>query len=152
RSGSTPMTMTTRLPRMITWLAPWLVLAALVATRGAVLAQPGAGSAPPAGHARKACTDAVNAHPAFAASMVQTADEQAALERDKATLAAHTDADQHVQKNERHVIYAYAAMWVIAAAFVLFLWRRQQALKLEIANLRRDLDAEADSTATKARS
>jgi CcmD family protein len=41
------------------------------------------------------------------------------------------------------VILAYAAMWVIAAGFVLFLWRRQQALRSEIERLRRDLDAAA---------
>ena len=38
---------------------------------------------------------------------------------------------------------AYAAMWVIAAMFLMFLWRRQQALKGEIANLKRDLEAAA---------
>jgi hypothetical protein len=35
-------------------------------------------------------------------------------------------------------------MWIVAAAFVIFLWRRQQALKLEIAHLRRDLKAATD--------
>jgi hypothetical protein len=39
------------------------------------------------------------------------------------------------------VIYAYSAMWLIAAAFVLFLWARQQKLTTEIAQLRRDLAA-----------
>jgi CcmD family protein len=39
------------------------------------------------------------------------------------------------------VIYAYAAMWIIAAGFVVFLWRRQRGLEAEIEHLRRDLDA-----------
>jgi hypothetical protein len=125
------------------WIAPWIVLVALA---GAAFAQAGAGDA------RKACSDAMNADPAFAASIVKVADEKAAQARDKATLEAHTDANAHVQKNERHVIYAYAAMWVIAAAFVVFLWRRQQALKIEIANLRRDLEMAADAPPPKARS
>jgi hypothetical protein len=44
------------------------------------------------------------------------------------------------------VIYAYAAMWAIAALLLAFLFMRQQALKLEIATLRRDLaKAEADA-------
>jgi hypothetical protein len=39
------------------------------------------------------------------------------------------------------VIMAYAAMWIIAAGFVIFLWMRQQALRNEIAQLKVDLDA-----------
>ncbi|MFO1533991.1 MAG: hypothetical protein ABR562_10065, partial [Thermoplasmatota archaeon] len=57
------------------------------------------------------------------------------------TVKQHQDAALAIAKNEKHVILAYAAMWVIAAGFVLFLWRRQQHLKTEIAQLRRDLDA-----------
>ena len=94
--------------------------------------------------ARKLCAAAMNADPKFAAEIAKTADEAAALKRDADTVAAHTDAYAHVQKNERHVIYAYAAMWIVAALFVIFLWRRQQGLKAEIANLRRDLEATAD--------
>lgn len=142
--------------------APWLVIAAFA---GAAFAQTGGGSAAPGGaaaapasaesqppaqppapaqpppDARKLCTDAMNADPQFAAAIVKVADEKAAAKRDADTLATHQDAVARVQKNERHVIYAYAAMWIVAAAFVLFLWRRQQALNAEIATLRRDLDA-----------
>ena len=102
--------------------------------------------------ARKLCATAMNADPKFAAEISRIADERAAQQRDRDTVAAHTDADYHVKKNERHVIYAYAAMWIISALFVMFLWRRQQVLKLEIANLRRDLEAAAnDSSAAKER-
>jgi hypothetical protein len=121
--------------------APWasriVLVVAMVASGGAAFAQANL-------DARKACTDAMNADPAFAASIVKTADEKAALQRDRDTLEAHTAANLQVQENERHVIYAYAAMWIIAAGFVIFLWRRQQGLKLEIANLRRDLEAAAE--------
>ena len=149
-------------------IAPWLVVAGLA---GAATGQPATGSeaapaapaaateppasAPPAApaatgdaaSARAQCTAAMNADPKFAAEIVKIADEKAALKRDADTLAAHTDAYAHVQKNERHVIYGYAAMWIIAAGFVIFLWRRQQALKAEISNLRRDLEAAADESA-----
>ena len=54
-------------------------------------------------------------------------------------LGMKREAAAEIAKNEKHVILAYAAMWLVAAGFVLFLWRRQQALKIEIANLRRDL-------------
>jgi hypothetical protein len=115
--------------------------------------------AQPASDARKACTDAMNADPQFAAAIVKIADEKAAVANEKAatqrdadTLAAHEAANAQVQENERHVIYAYAAMWIVAALFVIFLWRRQQALKGEIASLRRDLDAaEGDPTTDKGR-
>jgi hypothetical protein len=154
------------------------MLAVLAALAGVASAQPGPGATPPAAptgsaaappaaappaapatatppasDARKACTDAMNADPTFAAAIVKAADEAAANKRDLDTIAAHTDAVAHVQKNERHVIYAYAAMWIVAALFVIFLWRRQQALQAEIAGLRRDLEAAGgEATAGKARS
>jgi hypothetical protein len=106
-------------------------------------APPAAAPAPSDADARKACSAAMNADPAFAAEIVKVADERAALKRDADTVAAHVDANHKVQRNERHVIYAYAAMWVIAAAFVIFLWRRQRALESEIVHLRRELDAAA---------
>jgi prophage DNA circulation protein len=141
-------------------IAPWLVIAGLA---GATAAQPAAGSDPAApaaaaapaapaapaaapgdaASARAQCTAAMNADPTFAAEIVKIADASAALKRDQETLAAHTDAYAHIQKNERHVIYAYAAMWIIAAGFVIFLWRRQQGLQAEIAQLQRDLEAAA---------
>ena len=116
----------------------------------AAAAAPATAPAPSAGDARKACSAAMNADPAFAAEIVKVADERAALKRDADTVAAHVDANQKIQRNERHVIYAYAAMWVIAAAFVIFLWRRQRALESEILHLRRELDAAAGE-GTKAR-
>lgn len=124
-----------------------LVIVSILAIATAARAQP-AGSDAPA-DARKACTTAMNADPRFAAEIVKVADEKAAAKRDEDTLKAHQDAAYHVEKNEKHVIYAYAAMWIVAAGFVLFLWRRQQVLKLEIAHLRRDLEAAAGDTGTK---
>jgi hypothetical protein len=94
----------------------------------------------PKSEARKACTDAMNADPTFAASIVEVADKAAAEKRLQLDLAQHETAAKAIAKNEKHVILAYAAMWIIAAAFVMFLWRRQQALKGEIAQLKADLD------------
>ena len=82
----------------------------------------------------------MNADPEFAKSIVATVDKQI----DQQTIDAHVDAPRSTSpKNEQHVIFAYAAMWIVAALFVVFLWRRQQALKAEIAQLRKDLDAAA---------
>jgi hypothetical protein len=94
---------------------------------------------PKAEELRKTCVDAMNANPEFAKSIVLTADKQI----DQRTINAQLDAAKHIAKNKQSVILAYAAMWIIATLFVVFLWRRQQALKLEILQLRKDLDAAA---------
>ena len=135
---------TVSVPRRIATIAT-LVLGLGLA--GAAAAQPAAApadapaAAAPSGDARAQCTAAMNADPKFAATIVKIADEAAAVKRDADTLAAHKDAYDHVQKNERHVIYAYAALWLVAAAFVIWMWRRQLALRTEIAALRRELEA-----------
>lgn len=124
-----------------------LVLVLLVVLTGTALAdEPQVPAEDRTGHptynvsdARKACTDAMNADPVFAKDIIATVDKQI----DQKTIDAHEDAAKHIKKNEAHVIYAYAAMWIVAALFVAFLWLRQQALKSEIAQLRRDLDAAA---------
>jgi hypothetical protein len=107
---------------------------------------PGAPAPPPeptadAGALRKTCTDAMNADPSFAVKIVEIADANAAQKRLALDLAQHETAAKAVAKNQKHVILAYAAMWLVAVAFVLFLWLRQQALRQEIAQLRADLDA-----------
>jgi hypothetical protein len=91
--------------------------------------------------ARKACTDAMNADPTFEKTIVDIADRKAAELRLQADQEQHQKAASAVEKNQKHVIMAYAAMWIIAAGFVMFLWRRQQALRGEIAGLKADLDA-----------
>jgi hypothetical protein len=106
-------------------------------------AAPASASAP-VGDARAMCTAAMRTDPKLAADIVKIADERAQVQRDKDTIAAHEDAFKHIQKNEQHVIIGYAAMWIVAALFVVFLWRRQQALTAEIGNLRRDLEAAAE--------
>jgi hypothetical protein len=83
----------------------------------------------------------MNADPTFADAVVTAANKAAAEERIRQAMAEHADAAYHIAKNERHVILAYAAMWVVAAAFVIFLWRRQRGLREELARLRHDLDA-----------
>jgi CcmD family protein len=139
-----------------------LVITIVAAAASAALAQPGSGAGSAAGSGsalaappeptaapvppppptpaelRKACTAAMNADPALANDIIKQAKEMNCT--DATMLKVHQDAQVQIQKNETHVILAYAAMWVIAAAFVLFLWRRQQALKSEILQLKRDLE------------
>ena len=99
----------------------------------------GVASADDLAQKKQMCVDVMNADPAFAKSVLSTVDKQL----DQQTIDAHNEAFHHIQKNESQVIYAYAAMWVIAAGFVVFLWRRQQALRSEIAQLRSELAAAA---------
>jgi hypothetical protein len=121
-----------------------LILILLVAFTGVATAQPAQPPAIPPGpsEARQCCTKAMNDDPAFAKDIILTADKQI----DQRTLDAHNAAAVQIAENERHVVYAYAAMWILAALFVVFLWRRQQALKAELALLRRELDAATKET------
>ncbi len=110
----------------------------VVGTAGIAIAQPEGSAAPPAADPRRAaCVEAMNADATFAKSIIDVARVKEGTE----TLDIHQAAHRHVQKNERHVLWAYAAMWIIAAMFLLYLWNRQMTLKTEIAQLRRDLDA-----------
>ena len=88
---------------------------------------------------KQICVDALNADPVFAKSIAATVDKQI----DQKTIDAHEDAFHHIQKNERHVIIAYAAMWVIAAVFLAFMWLRQKGLIAQIHQLKQDLEAAA---------
>jgi hypothetical protein len=116
------------------------ILLVLVVLAGVAGAQnPSNMPPPPQSEAREACTKAMNDDPKFAQEIVATADKGI----DQRTIDAHNAASAQIAENERHVIYAYAAMWVLAALFVGFLWYRQQMLKAELAALRRELDAAA---------
>ncbi len=109
--------------------------------------QPAPTPAAGAADARKACTDAMNADPMFATAIVETADKVAAERRLALDQQQHAVAAAAVSKNQRHVVMAYIAMWLLAVGFVVFLWRRQQLLRTEIAALRRDVEAAAKDEA-----
>ena len=97
---------------------------------------------------RKTCTSAMEADPNLARDIIVVAlnresRDVSSLCADADTLKTHQQAAARVETNERQVVLAYGAMWVIAAVFVAFLWWRQRALRAEIAQLRKDLDAAA---------
>ncbi len=119
-----------------------------------VAATAAADTAPPDTAAlRKTCTSAMNADHNFAKDVVGDAlkflpaESMTALCTDVDTMVTHQQAASRVETNERHVVLAYVAMWIVAAAFVVFLWWRQQMLRAEIAQLRKDLDAAAKDSA-----
>jgi hypothetical protein len=53
---------------------------------------------------------------------------------------AHDADAKLIALNKRHVVMAYAALWLVAVGFLLVQWRRQQALRRQLEALRRDLD------------
>jgi hypothetical protein len=114
-----------------------LVVAAILMFSTAAFADGPAAPVPTA--AEQQCRDALNANPDFKKSIANTI----GIQLDEEWLKVHQDADAQVKMNERHVVYAYAAMWIVAALFVIYLVFRQQALKAEIATLRKDLEAAA---------
>jgi hypothetical protein len=80
--------------------------------------------------------------PKFAQDLLRVLDEKRVVELAKAQekfASIQIEAGARVAKNQRHVIMAYAVMWIAAALFVLFLWRRQKSLREQIDGLRSDL-------------
>ena len=53
--------------------------------------------------------------------------------------AVQNDAARYATTNNRHVIMAYAAFWLLTVGFVVLQWRRQQQLKAEVARLEQEL-------------
>ena len=93
---------------------------------------------------RATCAAALNANPTFANDLLRQLDEKKVVELAKTQEAfanVQIEAGARVAKNQRHVIMAYAVMWIAAAVFVLFLWMRQRALRSQIDVLRSDLAA-----------
>lgn len=56
----------------------------------------------------------------------------------------HQDEFDRLQRNNRHLVMAYAALWALMLLFVMFMWMKQRALKGEIAQLKHELEEAAD--------
>ncbi len=70
---------------------------------------------------------------------------RAELKKQLAPEVHQEDADLMLT-NRRHVVAAYAVLWIVLLLFVVFMWLRQQRLTGEIARLERDLrQASADN-------
>lgn len=91
---------------------------------------------------RGICAEALNRDKQFAADALRVLDERKVVELEKAQQKfanIQIEAGARIAKNQRHVILAYAAMWLAAVGFLLYLWRRQGALRHEIVTLRSEL-------------
>ncbi len=96
----------------------------------------------------KVCLDEMDKDPEFADYIIKRTElklkdkvNHEQILKDQCTIRQHQESQDEVATNQRHVLLAYVAMWLVAAGFVIYLWRKQQALKREIVNLRSDLDA-----------
>ena len=62
------------------------------------------------------------------------------------TFEAHDADAQLIALNKRHVVMAYAVLWLLAVGFLFLQWRRQMALRGQLEALRRDLEAAVKGT------
>lgn len=65
--------------------------------------------------------------------------------RDMVRYEAHKAETQRLARDKQHVIYAYGALWILTALFVLYMYTRQRTLNTEIARLRREIEEAAES-------
>lgn len=56
------------------------------------------------------------------------------------TYDAHNAEATLIATNKRHVVMAYAALWLAAIGFLVMQWRKQKVLRDQLEALRRDLD------------
>lgn len=100
-------------------------------------------AAPAAGATTEGGTPLALKHSCMAAinSDQQWTDELRAAVQKHMTYDAHNAEATLIATNQRHVIMAYAALWLAAVGFLVLQWRKQQALREQLEALRRDLDA-----------
>jgi hypothetical protein len=84
--------------------------------------------------------------PFYHSPMRQTCESELAKDHDwwfnlegRLRTQIHVQTSREVSTNNRHVVMAYAAIWLIAVGFVVLLWRKQQALRAEIDRLSKEL-------------
>ncbi|MEZ4367294.1 MAG: hypothetical protein R2939_13565 [Kofleriaceae bacterium] len=94
---------------------------------------------------RATCADAMNHDPSFAEAILAEVRKDHAEELLAQETKAHQAHAAAIAKNQRHVILAYAAMWLLAVGFIVFLWRRHARLRAQLDQLARDLEHAARS-------
>ena len=99
---------------------------------------PLAAAAPPA-VSKEACLAFIDADPALSAELTTRLrahiDQQFWRDQEAATQKRHNDDATLIATNKRHVVMAYAAMWLLAVGFLAFLWQRQRVLVARLGEL-----------------
>ncbi|MBK9069646.1 MAG: hypothetical protein IPL79_01355 [Myxococcales bacterium] len=101
-------------------------------------APPPAAAAPPT-VSKEACLAFIDADPALSAELTAKLrahiDDQFWRDQEAATKKRHNDDATLIAINKRHVVMAYAAMWLLAVGFLAFLWHRQRGLVARLGEL-----------------
>jgi hypothetical protein len=94
--------------------------------------------------------------PAYDSPMRQQCEDELAKDHDwwfnlEGRLRTHTHEQtaKEITTNNRHVVMAYAAIWIIAVGFVVLMWRKQVALRGEIERLSKELTKELSKAESK---
>ena len=83
---------------------------------------------------KQTCMAAIN-------SDQQWTDELASTIEKRVRFKVHNEEAELIALNKKHVVLAYAVLWLISMGFLFSQWRRQQALKRQIAHLKSDLES-----------
>jgi hypothetical protein len=123
------------------------VLAVVPSTKAFAQAQPGTTAAcklaepPPPEN-----PDPAKREPPYESSMRQQCEDELAKDHawwfnleGRLRTHIHEQTAKEVTTNNRHVVMAYAAIWIIAVGFVVLMWRKQVALRGEIERLSKEL-------------
>lgn len=104
---------------------------------------PGAAAPTPAPGAQGGATPLALKHTCMAAinNDQEWTNELRGMVQKRMTFEAHDADAKLIALNKRHVVMAYAALWLLAVGFLLMQWRRQQALREQLEALRRELGA-----------
>ena len=88
---------------------------------------------------REACLAYIDADPALSAELASKLrahiDQQFWRDQEAATQKRHNDDATLIATNKRHVVMAYAAMWLLAVGFLALLWHRQRSLVARLGEL-----------------
>ena len=129
-------------------------------TAAPAAAQPGAAAAPAAPAAPAASEMPVAGNPPGTPATLkdtcmaainndqQWTDELAAVIEKSVRYKVHNEEAELIAMNKRHVVMAYAVLWLFSIAFLFAQWRRQQALKQQIESLKSELAAAVKGSAT----
>lgn len=130
-----------------TTAAPAATEVAPTAAASGAVAAPAASEMPVAGNPpgtpatlKDTCMAAIN-------NDQQWTDELAAVIEKSVRFKVHNEEAELIAMNKRHVVMAYAVLWLFSIAFLFAQWRRQQALKQQIESLKSELAAAVKGTA-----
>ncbi len=130
-----------------TTAAPAATEVAPTAAPAGAVAAPAASEMPVAGNPPGTPATLKDTYMAAINNDQQWTDELAAVIEKSVRFKVHNEEAELIAMNKRHVVMAYAVLWLFSIAFLFAQWRRQQALKQQIESLKSELAAAVKGTA-----